>query len=314
MGSRNVGYSHVEYTNDVDNQLASVDLNLLVVLDDLLQTRNVTRTATRLGLSQPAVSNALGRLRRKLDDALLVRTPAGMAPTPRATEMGAPLREALSLLTRQLFAHERFDPATSKRRFTIAATDYVQFVLMPRLVAMARREAPSVSIRVIPVAGRFPWALLESGELDVAIGRAPQMPKGLRRRSLFKDRIVCMLRRDHPVTRVDLEQYLALDHIDALPIEAPGLADVYLERIGRARRVSTTVPYFLVPPFVVQETDCCFTLSERLALPLAKLLRARVHELPFPAPEFSVHAYWHERLHGDGGHRWLRGLIHAAPR
>jgi DNA-binding transcriptional LysR family regulator len=262
------------------------------------------------------VSNALGRLRRRLADPLLVRTPAGMAPTTRALEMQAPLREALRTITREVFVHERFDPAKSTRRFSIAGTDYVQFLLLPKLVPELRRRAPGVTLRVVPVSTRFPWNELESGELDLAIGRAPQMPVGLRRRALFTDRIVCMVRREHPAARgkLDLEQYLALDHIDALPIEAPGLADVYLDRIGRRRRVSTTVPHFLVAPFVVQESDCCFTLSERMGKPLARLLRTKLHELPFPAPEFTVHAYWHERLHADEGHRWLRGLLRPSSR
>jgi DNA-binding transcriptional LysR family regulator len=296
------------------NQLISIDLNLLVVLDELLLTRSVTRTAGRLGLSQPTVSNALARLRRRLGDPLLVRTPAGMAPTVRALDLQAPLREAMKTLTRELFAHESFDPATSTRRFSIAGTDYVQFLLLPKLLPELRKRAPGVSLRVVPVATRFPWSALESGELDLAIGRAPQMPVGLRRRALLTDRIVCMVRHGHPMVRasLDLEQYLALDHVDALPIEAPGLADVYLARIGRERRVSTTVPHFLVAPFIVETSDCCFTLSERMAKPLARLLRVKLHDLPFPAPEFSVHAYWHERLHADEGHRWLRGLLHAA--
>lgn len=298
------------------NELISVDLNLLVVLDELLQTRSVTRTAARLGLSQPAVSNALARLRRALSDALLVRTPSGMTPTPRAVELEQPLREALRTLRRELFQQPLFRPESSSRRFTLAATDYVQFLLLPRLVADIRRRAPGVTLRVVPVAGGFPWRELDSGELDLAIGRAPQMPKGLRRRALFTDRIVSMVRRDHPTVRgpLDLEQYLALDHIDALPIEAPGLADVYLARIGRERRVTTTVPHFLVAPFVVQSSDCCFTLSSRMATQLSRLLRVRVLELPFPAPEFSVHAYWHERLHEDAGHKWLRQSLHAALR
>lgn len=294
-----------------ENQLASVDLNLLVVLDELLQTRSVTRTAARLELSQPAVSNALARLRRRLGDPLLVRTARGMAPTTRAAELQKPLREAMRVLSRELFAHESFDAATSTRRFSIAATDYVQFLLLPRLVAELKKQAPFITLRVIPVSGRFPWSELETGELELALGRTPQMPTGLRRRALFNDRIVCMTRRDHPTRSMDLEAYLALEHIDALPIEAPGLTDVYLERIGRKRRVTITVPHFLIPPFIVQESDYCFTVSERLGKPLARLLRARIHELPFPAPEFTVHAYWHERQQSDQGHRWLRGLLHG---
>lgn len=180
-------------------------------------------------------------------------------------------------------------------------------MLLPKLVAVLGRTASRVTLRVVPITGRFPWTELENAELDLAIGRAPNMPARLRRRSLFTDRIVCMVRRELP--QLDLATYLSLNHIDALPIEAPGLADLYLERIGKRRHVSVTVPHFLVAPHVVAQTDCCFTLSRRLALPLAKQVRAKIYELPFPAPEFSVHAYWDERMHADTGHRWLRGML-----
>ena len=169
-------------------------------------------------------------------------------------------------------------------------------------------------LSVLPVAQRFPWRDLETGDVDLVLGRAPTKPEGLRRRPLFNDRIVGVVRRDHPHVgkRIDLEEYLALDHIDVLPIEAPGLADVYLQRIGRKRRVVAALPHFIVAPFVVPYTDCCLTLSERVVRVLARQLPLRILELPFPAPSFTVHAYWHERVQDDVGHRFLRGLTHDA--
>jgi DNA-binding transcriptional LysR family regulator len=296
--------------------LASIDLNLLVVLDALLATGSVTQTAGQLGLTQPAVSNALGRLRKRLGDPILVRTSRGMVPTPRAAGLQAPLRQALATIHQGLFADQGFDAATSTRTFALAATDYVQFLLLGPLLRQLRASAPMARVRVDAIAQRFPWRALESGELDLAVGRAPARPEGLRSRALFRDRIVCMMRKDHPAARghLGLEDYLRLDHLDVLPIDAPGLADVYLARIGRERRVVATTPHFVVAPFALRDTDLCLTLSERVARALCRDLDLEVIDLPFLAPPFVVHAYWHERMHDDPAHRFLRSAVHEACR
>lgn len=293
---------------------ATLDLNLLVVLDAILETGSVTGAAARLGLSQPAVSNAVGRLRRQLGDPILVRGPRGMVPTPRASALQAPLREALRSLHAELFEERAFAPSRSTRTFVVAGTDYVHALLLGPLVRLLRAAAPGVTLRAVPITSRFPWRDLETGDLDLAVGRAPTRPEGLRSRALFRDRIICLLAKDHPDAKhpLTLERYLALDHIDVLPIEAPGLADVYLDRIGRQRRVVATMPHFLVAPLVVRQAEVCLTLSERLARMLAGDLELVVRELPFPAPPFAVHAHWHERMHDDAGHRFLRLAVHQA--
>jgi DNA-binding transcriptional LysR family regulator len=296
-------------------RLSAVDLNLLVVLDALLLTRSVTRAAGRLGLSQPAVSNALARLRRTLNDPILVRGPGGMVATPRALSLEQTVRTALRAIDDGLVHDARFSPTLTPRTFIVAATDYVQFLLLGPLVDALRKTAPAVRLRVVPVTQRFPWHALETGDLDLAIiGRTPDKPSGLRQRALLSDRIVCVMRRDHPAARgpLGLEEYLALDHVDALPVESPGLADIYLARVGRRRRVVATTPHFLVAPFVVAQSDCALALSARVATVLSRTVDISVRDLPFPAPEFSVHAYWHERLHDDPAHRFLRARVHEA--
>lgn len=295
-------------------QLSSLDLNLLVVLEVLLAERNVTRAAARLGLSQPGVSTALGRLRAALGDPLLVRGPRGMQPTPRALELEPLLREALGRLEGALFGGRGFDPAHAERTFSVAASDYVQFVLLGRLVARLQRHAPGVQLKVVPVSARFPWAELEAGALDLVLGRAPQEPEGLKKKLLFRDRVVFIVRRDHPLKKKTwtLEDFTSVSHVEALPIEGPTMVDQLLGRKKRRRKLAVTVPQFLSAPFVVLETDCAFTLAERIAVPLARALPLRVLEVPFAAPEFAVQAFWHERVHADPGHAWLRRMVAEA--
>ena len=295
-------------------RLASLDLNLLVVLEVLLEERNVTRASARLGLTQPGVSTMLARLRETLGDPLLVRGPRGMVPTPRALELQQPLREALDGLDRAIRRDRGFDPASSERTFVIAATDYVQFVLFGGLVRRVQRHAPHVRLRVVPVTAHFPWTELEAGTLDLALGRAPVVPEGLRRKLLFRDRVVFIVRRDHPLKRSTwtLDDYTSVSHIEALPLEGPTMVDTLLGRKKHRRRVVATVPHFLSAPFVVLETDCAFTIAQRIAVPLARDLPLRVLEVPFDAPEFVVQAHWHERFHSDAGHIWLRRMVAEA--
>ncbi len=292
-------------------QLAAIDLNLLVVLDVLLAERSVTRAAARLGLTQPAVSNALARLRTALDDPLLVRAANTMAPTPRALELAGPLRDALERVNHVVAGPGEFHPDSARRTFTLAATDYVQFVLLGRLASRLETEAPGVSLRVLPVHSWFPWPALESGAVDLTLGGAQVAPRGLHRRTLFRDRVVCIVRADHPVTRGtwNLDKYLSLTHVEALPTEGMGLADEVLAELGRARRCAVTVSQFLVAPFVVPHTDHCFTLAERIARPLAEQVPVRVLPIPFEMPEITIWSFWHERVHDDPAHKWLRRAL-----
>lgn len=291
--------------------LSGLDLNLLVVLDVLLAERNVTRAAARLGLSQPAVSNALSRLRTAFADPLLVRTPHGMAPTPRAIGLEGPLREALSYVRGAVAGTSDFDPATARRTFVLAATDYVQFVLLGALVRRVHEIAPGVSLRVLPMTHGAPWNELEAGSVDLTLSGVSARQSRLHRRALFRDRVVCILRSDHPAAgrTLSMARYLELDHVEVLPIGGRGLADEVLDSLGQTRRVAITVPHFLVAPFVVLQSDHCFTLAERIARPMAGFLAVRVMPLPMELPTITIWAYWHERLHHDPAHQWLRRLV-----
>jgi DNA-binding transcriptional LysR family regulator len=171
-----------------------------------------------------------------------------------------------------------------------------------------------VQLNGVPFSVRFPWAELEAGTLDLALGRAPQEPEGLRKKLLFRDRVVFIVRKDHPLKKKvwTLEDFTSVSHVEAMPIEGPTMVDQLLGRKKRTRRVVATVPQFLSAPFVVLETDCAFTLAERIAAPLARALPLKVLEVPFAAPEFAVQAFWHERVQADPGHAFLRRVVAEA--
>ncbi len=292
--------------------LESIDLNLLRVLDALLAERHVTRAAKRVGLSQPAASHALSRLRDALGDQLLVRTPKGLALTPRATEIATPLRAALASLE-QAVAGAGFDPATAKRTFQIATIDYGSFVLVPGLLERVQREAPGVDLWVRAVR-EDPCEQLASGEADLVVGPLPMIPAraSIHARKLYEERFVCMARKGHPRVRkgLDVATWASLPHILVAPRGAPGgVVDEVLAKHGLARRVALAVPHFLVAPHVVAGSDLVLTIGSRVAAAFVEMLPVKIFDPPVPIPGFEVKLAWHERTHNDPGQRWLRALI-----
>jgi DNA-binding transcriptional LysR family regulator len=293
--------------------LDAMDLNLLRVLDALLTERHVTRASKRLGLSQPATSHALARLRECLGDPLFVRTPRGLAPTARASELAGPLRAALSTLQHVVAGGAGFDPATAKRTFHIATIDYGSFVVVPALLERVQREAPGIDLWVRAVR-EDPFEQLASGEADVALGPAPMLPAraSFHTRKLYEERFVCMARKGHPRVRkgLDLATWASLSHILVAPRGNPGgVVDEVLAKHGMARRVALAVPHFLVAPHVVASSDLVLTIGARVAAAFAEMLPVKIFEPPVPIPGFEVHLTWHARNHHDPAQQWLRGLI-----
>jgi DNA-binding transcriptional LysR family regulator len=296
--------------------LEALDLNLLVALRALLTERHVTRAAARVGLSQPAMSHALSRLRDLLGDPLLVRTPSGMRPTPRAEAMTAPLERALEDIGRLISSPAPFEPRLSTRTFRIASNDYMELVLFPRLLRRLWTEAPGIDVRIINL-GDEANADLAEGRLDLAMGVVGQIasaggPRGLRSQDLVSDGFVCVVREEHPVVkkRLSLDDFVAMPHALVAPRGAQGsVVDSALARIGKKRRVAVEIPHFLVAPHVVRETDLVLTLAARVALSLAPLLGLRQLAPPLELPGFTMTMVWHERQHVDPTHVWLRELI-----
>lgn len=288
--------------------LTPSDLSALATLDALLQEGSVTRAAERLGLSTPAVSHALARLRERLGDPLLVRAGRKMVLTPRAEGLRPQVREALQQAERVFEAGAAPDPATVRRSFTLSATDYVLTVFGGALDAALRSTAPGLDLRVIPNAVDDP-ARLRAGETDLAVGIYGELPPELRTRPIITDRLVCVVRRDHPSVgqRLTLPQFVALSHIQVAPRGQPGgyVDDLLAER-GLARRVARAVPYFRVGLELVAQSDDVLTVSERVARLLAPSLGLRVLEPPLPLAPFALSMVWHPRFDGDATHAWLR--------
>jgi DNA-binding transcriptional LysR family regulator len=297
--------------------LAGVDLNLLVALDALLETRHVTQAAKRIGLTQSATSHALGRLRELLGDPLLVRAGAVLVPTPRALELAPEVRAILASIRRTL-SPAAFDPSTAARTFTIATADYIELVLLPSLVAELGRTAPLVDLVVRPPPEP---AGLATGELDLAIGVGVTDAPSIQRRKLFVDRLACVVREGHPVLRgrgrarrerpsLDLERFLGLGHVFITVYGTRGGAvDDALAKKKMKRRVVAMVPSFLAAPAIVAESDLVLTMPARLAASLAPAYGLRILEPPIELGEYEVTMYWHARMQRDPAHVWLRQLV-----
>ncbi|WP_437734500.1 LysR family transcriptional regulator [Sorangium sp. So ce1335] len=291
--------------------LASIDLNLLVVFDALLAEGSVTRAAARVGLSQSAMSHALGRLRALIDDPVLVRTPRGMIPTPRAQELAGPIREALAKIEATVAQSPHFEPATARRSFSVATVDYVELILLPRLVQKLFSDAPFVDLVARPYASDM-WSSMETGKVDLAIGMFPSVPAGFYRQRLLEERYMCVVRKDHPVVRskLTLKMYTSLPHALISPRgDSGGRVDEVLAEQGLSRRVALQIPHFLVAAHIVAETDLVLTVPARIAQAFASTEALRVMKPPVELGGFSLDQVWHERHAKDPAHMWLRGIF-----
>jgi DNA-binding transcriptional LysR family regulator len=287
------------------------DLNLLLAFDALWTERHVTRAARRVGLTQSAMSHALGRLRAQLDDPLFQPTPRGLLPTARAHAIAPSIGEALALVRRAVEAPRPFDPAALRRTFTLASTDYGDLVLLPRLMARLARQAPAVQLVVRPMVGLGERELL-AGDHDLALGVGRPEGDGLRGEVLFSDTMVCLLRAGHPLAKqsLTLDRFVALSHILVSPQgSGEAIVDVALRARGRTRRLALRVPHFLSAPLVIAESDYIVTLPERLARAVAPSHRLVVKKPPLPLPGFSMSQFWHARNDDDPAHQWLRGVL-----
>ncbi|WP_249661003.1 LysR family transcriptional regulator [Variovorax sp. PCZ-1] len=305
--------------------LDGLDLNLLRVLDVLMQERRVATAAQRLQLSQPAVSNALGRLRKALGDELLTRAPNGMEPTEFAKSLHATLQPALASIGQSLQAKASFDPALSVWQASIAMTDIGEIVFLPPLLSHIAQAAPGLTLETLrddqakpnaPV-GSITTAMAE-GKVDLAVGWLPDVTEGLYQRKLFTQRYVCIARQGHPMLsakkpKLTLEKFLQAEHI-AIRAEGTGhtKADETLQSISQgseSRKVRLRVPNFLSVPQIVSQTDLIATVPEKLAQQCAEAFKLQVLPHPVNMPAFELKMFWHRRVHTDPANQWLRALI-----
>ena len=293
--------------------ILTFDLNLLRVLDALLRERNVSRAAERLALSQPAVSNALNRLRDLLDDPLLVRVGRAMQPTPRALELEAPIRSALRQIEEGLSAGSRFEPARSRQRFTLALTDYAEMLLMPRLLERLAEQAPGIRIDVRHLTPRLPAEALEKGDLDLALGRFEALPPRFAGTRWMSETLQLVARRDHPLLRdgLDLDGFLRLRHLWVHGGQTRGMVEQWLGGHGLARDIVYTTPNYLQAAHVAAGGDLVAVLPTRLARYFAELLPLQLFDLPFELGPFHLDIVSLDLRRRDMALQWLIDQIAA---
>lgn len=290
--------------------LSALDLNLLKLFDALVRERSVTQAGLRLGLSQPAASRALARLRKMLGDHLVVRGRLGLDLTPRAQALAGPVARLLDD-ARGIIAPAVFDPASATGRITIAAHDHLALVVLAGLMARLERQAPALGLHIAPPVGDN-VRLIEQGGADLALGIFEALPGSLHRRGLYTDHLVCVVRAGHPAAKGGwgLEPYLALRHI-AITISGVGesAVDKALAAAGRTRHVALRVPHFLAGALLVADSDMVLTVPRRLAQLLAQRLSLVLLDLPLQVAPLAPAMVWHERLHGDPAHGWVRQQV-----
>ena len=297
--------------------LGSLDLNLLRVFDAVARERHVTRAAERLNLSQPAVSNALARLRHALGDELFLRRPGGVEPTALALSLAQPVADALDLIAEAIGSQAPFDPGNTTRVFAVAFSEYAEAVLAPPLLARMAQEAPQ-ALLAIRHADRTNWeALLEADAASLALGVLPEPPAIYTRLRLLPEGFRTLMRPGHPLA----EGELTLDRFTSVPhlLHSPngsrdGAMDVVLAAAGHSRRLGAVVAHLSAVPDILQRTDMIMSLSSRLAAQLAAAHGLVVRDPPVAPRHTRLSLVFHRRFEADPGHAWLRRLVLAVAR
>ena len=286
------------------------DLNLLIVFDAVMQERSVTRAGQRIGLSQPAMSHALGRLRHMLKDELFIRAPDGMVPTPRAEELAQPLRHALSEMQLAL-EPAAFDPAVADRRFVLAVNNYAAVVLAPPLVAAVSAAAPAVRLALRPSGTLDIVDRLDRGDLDLAFGSLETPGERFAAAPLLEDPFVMAMRRGHPAGRRTLsaKAFAELPHLEISSSgEDTGFIDGWLAEHGLTRRIALRAPYLSAAAILVQ-SDMIAILSRRIAQEFVRSHPLEIREPPCASPLVRTTMLWHRRLDRHPAHRWMRNIV-----
>lgn len=298
------------------SNLRTFDLNLLVAFDVLMRELNVTRAADQMFITQSAMSHILHRLRQQLDDPLLVKTSTGMLPTARAMELIEPVRSILAEMEQLIKPPQAFEACTSQRRFVLAATDYMEFLLMPALSGVIEAIAPGIDIHVKRTESAFPLMQLENGSLDIVLGFQSVLnpPGHLHSHLLFSDRMACVVRQDHPLIKQPptLQEYLAIPHMLISRTGSNlGMVDEKLTELGLERRIKLIVPHFLSAPLIVAKTDMILSLPYRIAEQFKQFAPLDIFPVPLELPTYDLCMIWHPLRDKDPAHFWLRNKIIA---
>ncbi len=291
--------------------LKNLDLKLVAIVGDLYTSRSVSTTAANLAIRQSTVSMALAKLRKHFDDPLFVRTSAGMEPTPRGAELIEVFKSAEFYLRKALEHRVVFDPASSEHVFRICSTDIAQLTLLPTLLRRMKRISPLISVILSNISDRTP-ALLESGEVDLAVGFIHPRGTGFYGQRLFQDRFVCALRSDHPrvAKSLTVKQFETESHV-AVSTSGTGhsVVEDTLDAHGIRRQIGLRVPSFLGLGPILANTDLIAILPEQLGVYLAESGKVRLVELPVQIPPYFIYQLWHERLMHDPASQWFRKVV-----
>ncbi|WP_020583449.1 LysR family transcriptional regulator [Endozoicomonas elysicola] len=302
--------------------IARVDLNLMVYLDVLLRERNVTRAAEQLGITQPAMSNGLRRLRELFGDPLLIRTSEGMTPTERALELQPLIRDALLAMEKTIQPKEKFDPQNSQRVFRIMASDYAESTLIPLVLKQVRSLAPYVTLDVLTPSD-VSFHDVEQGWIDMAINRFDSLPQSFYQSRVWQDDFSCVVSKENPILKnFTLDSYLEAQHIWASKtgmgigvgvnpedVQRLGWVDEALAAVGKKRKISVFTRHYQVAMLLSAQNDLIATLPSRLADIERFNSSLAVVRPPFEVPPFDLSMAWSPLLHHDSAHQWLRNII-----
>jgi DNA-binding transcriptional LysR family regulator len=291
----------------------TANLNLLVHFDALMRCRSISRAAADMEISQPAMSGALSRLRVLFNDPMFVREDGQWQPTTRAHDLYQQFRPLIDRWRIESVPSTAFDPFTVKRAISVYASDYLQYALMPKLLAALGKAAPGIEVRLFPAKLYHGLSMVETNHVELVIGHYPSPSPGLRARFLYEERAVCIVRKGHPCLRRTwgIDQFLAYPHADlaAHTRNFSKQIDDALLALDRTRRIGTTLSSYLACPYVVGATDFIATLPHSVASGFQKQSDTAILEVPFALPLLNVSLYWHERHHGDHVHAWVRQFI-----
>lgn len=293
--------------------LRSIDLNLLTVFDSLMDTGKLSATAVELGMSQPAVSAALQRLRITFDDELFLRQRSGMQPTPRARQLQGDIREALQLVRRAVSATPHFDPSTADRRFTLLGEVMFESAVMGSLLNRFAESAPQLRIDSLPIQQNDPVKTLVNLDADLLLDYVDYQHPQINRAHAGTEELVVLAARHHPrIKRLSAKRYLAEPHVILSRRHGKQTSLEYaLGQITMERRIQASVQSFASMPIVVAQTDCLATVPKRLGELYEQAYPLRCHPFPFSIEPIPLHMHWPRVLDNDPAHRWFREQVSA---
>ncbi len=290
-------------------KIKDTDLNLFIAFDVIYTEKNLTKSGQVLGITQPAVSNALARLRDLFNDELFIRTSRGMIPTPVANQLIGDIRNALSLIQNTISVSEKFDPSTAEMTFKISIGDTSEYRLLPLLIKELAEIAPKVKVETYLTARKDAPRELASGAIDFSIDPPLQSDQHLKHEKIYQEDYVMIVREDHPILKkqkITIEDYLDLSHIHISNRKTGmGHVDMTLYKLGLTRDIYLRAQHFLVAPYIVEQSDMAITTTKGFAVDRNLAWR----ELPFDIDPLVLHLYWHENNDNESSSKWMRDLM-----